>query len=133
MTDEVLSAFEAEGLLVAQWVSPVARPKGRVRVRSLPVLRSALQLPMGARLAGLFQRTTAEVAAGQSEQLHLDAVQNPQTLTEDAILRIHAGQFAPYLLCSLHLAGALAALDDTGQGRITQAGTPHPQPANPGP
>ncbi|MER8160197.1 polyprenyl synthetase family protein [Streptomyces sp. NPDC094472] len=90
----------------------------------LPILRTALPQPLRVRLAELFQHTTALVAAGQTEQLHLDTRQDPGRVTEADILRIHAGQFAPYLLCSLHLAGALAELDDADLDRITEAGIP---------
>lgn len=51
-------------------------------------------------------------------------MQDPQAVTQDTILRIHSGQFAPYLLCSLHLAAALAEHDDTVLERITEAGLP---------
>ncbi|MBI0293232.1 polyprenyl synthetase family protein [Streptomyces sp. PRKS01-29] len=83
----------------------------------LPILRSALPAPIRVRLSELFQHTTALVAAGQTEQLHLDVCQDPGRVTEADILRVHAGQFAPYLLCSLHLAGALAGLDDADLDR----------------
>ncbi|MER6145940.1 polyprenyl synthetase family protein [Streptomyces sparsogenes] len=90
----------------------------------LPILRTGLPAPTRARLAELLQHTTALVAAGQTEQLHLDSRQDPGSVTEADILRIHAGQFAPYLLCSLHLAGALAGLDDAALDHITEAGIP---------
>lgn len=90
----------------------------------LPILRTTLPEAVRVRLAELFQHTTALVAAGQTEQLRLDARQDPGHVTEADILRIHAGQFAPYLLCSLHLAGALAGLDDADLDRITEAGIP---------
>ncbi|MFI0769242.1 polyprenyl synthetase family protein [Streptomyces sp. NPDC021218] len=90
----------------------------------LPILRSTLPAPTRVRLSELFQHTTALVAAGQTEQLHLDVRQDPGRVTEADILRIHAGQFAPYLLCSLHLAGALAGLDDAALDRITDACVP---------
>ena len=93
-------------------------------IAPLPILRCELPPGLRARLTEIVQRTTAEVAAGQTEQLHLDAVQDPRTVTQDAILRIHSGQFAPYLLCSLHLAAALAEHDDTFLERIAGAGIP---------
>jgi len=93
-------------------------------IAPLPILRSTLPASLRARLTEIVQRTTAEVAAGQTEQLHLDAVQDPQTVSQDTILRVHSGQFAPYLLCSLHLAAALAEHDDTVLERITEAGIP---------
>jgi geranylgeranyl pyrophosphate synthase len=93
-------------------------------IAPLPILRSALPAGLRARLTEIVQRTTAEVAAGQTEQLHLDAVQDPRAVTQDTILRIHSGQFSPYLLCSLHLAAALAEHDDTVLERVTEAGIP---------
>lgn len=90
----------------------------------LPILHTSLPAPLRSRLAELFQHTTAHVAAGQTEQLHLDVRQDPEAVTEADILRIHAGQFAPYLLCSIQLAAALAGLDDDALHHITQAGTP---------
>ncbi|TLQ38953.1 polyprenyl synthetase family protein [Streptomyces marianii] len=90
----------------------------------LPILQTSLPSPLRARLAELFQHTTAHVAAGQTEQLHLDVRQDPEAVSEADILRIHAGQFAPYLLCSIQLAAALAGLDDDALHRITQAGIP---------
>ena len=89
----------------------------------LPILRCGLPASVRARLTDLFQHTTSLVAAGQTEQLHLDTVQDPADVTEADILRIHAGQFAPYLLCSVHLAAALAGLEPA-LDRITEAGTP---------
>ncbi|WP_405968997.1 polyprenyl synthetase family protein [Streptomyces sp. NBC_00988] len=91
-------------------------------IAPLPILRSALPSGLRARLTEIVQRTTAEVASGQTEQLHLDAVQDPQAVTQDTILRVHSGQFAPYLLCSLHLAAALVEHDNTVLERITEAG-----------
>ncbi|WP_351230109.1 polyprenyl synthetase family protein [Streptomyces sp. NPDC002133] len=90
----------------------------------LPILHTSLPAPLRARLAELFQHTTALVAAGQTEQLHLDVRQDPEAVSEADILRIHAGQFAPYLLCSIQLSAALAGLDDDALHRITQAGLP---------
>nr|WSZ97725.1 polyprenyl synthetase family protein [Streptomyces sp. NBC_00857] len=90
----------------------------------LPILRSGLPGSVRSRLCELFQANTALVAAGQIEQLHLDVRRDPNTVSEDEILRIHAGQFAPYLMCSIHLAGALAGLGDTALARITEAGVP---------
>lgn len=90
----------------------------------LPILQTSLHAPLRSRLAELFQHTTAHVAAGQTEQLRLDVRQDPEAVNEADILRIHAGQFAPYLLCSIHLAAALAGLDDDALHRITEAGVP---------
>ncbi|MFE4540286.1 polyprenyl synthetase family protein [Streptomyces scopuliridis] len=90
----------------------------------LPILRSGLPGSVQSRLCELFQANTALVAAGQIEQLHLDVRREPNTVSEDEILRIHAGQFAPYLMCSIHLASALAGLGDTTLARITEAGVP---------
>lgn len=93
-------------------------------VAPLPILRSGLPAPVRARLAELFQATSALVAAGQTEQLHLDVCQDLTEVTETDILRTHAGQFAPYLMCSILLAGALAELDDTALARVLEAGLP---------
>ncbi|WP_162793770.1 polyprenyl synthetase family protein [Streptomyces paludis] len=90
----------------------------------LPILGSGLPGSVRSRLCELFQANTALVAAGQIEQLHLDVRRDPNTVGENEILRIHAGQFAPYLMCSIHLAGALAGLGDTALARITEAGVP---------
>ncbi|MEU8828841.1 polyprenyl synthetase family protein [Streptomyces sp. NPDC048636] len=88
----------------------------------LPLLRSGIPAHLRIRLTDLFQDTTALVAAGQTEQLDLDRIRSAVEVTEADILRIHSGQFAPYLLCSLQLAAALAGLEDTVINRIVRAG-----------
>ncbi|MBY8889298.1 polyprenyl synthetase family protein [Streptomyces sp. PTM05] len=85
----------------------------------LPLLRSALPATTRLKLTDIFTATTAQVAAGQTEQLHLDTAVAPEEVTEDDILRVHAGQFAPYLLCSLHLALALAGHRAVHRDRVT--------------
>ncbi|MDN3059386.1 polyprenyl synthetase family protein [Streptomyces sp. SRF1] len=90
----------------------------------LPLLRSGLPDPLRVRLTDLFQHTTALVAAGQTEQLDLDTRKDALEVTEADILRVHGGQFGPYLLCSLQLAAALAGLDHSDIDRITRAGLP---------
>ncbi|MGW4237586.1 polyprenyl synthetase family protein [Streptomyces sp. NPDC004749] len=95
-----------------------------VGMAPLPILRSDLPGSVRSRLCELFQANTALVAAGQIEQLHLDVRRNPNSVSEDEILRIHAGQFAPYLMCSIQLAGARVGLGGTALARITEAGVP---------
>ncbi|MFE2032579.1 polyprenyl synthetase family protein [Streptomyces scopuliridis] len=90
----------------------------------LPIVRSNLPAAVRARLCELFQANSALVAAGQIEQLHLDVCRDVTTVREADILRIHALQFVPYLMCSIELAGTLAGLDHTVLSRMTKAGIP---------
>nr|WSZ96835.1 polyprenyl synthetase family protein [Streptomyces sp. NBC_00857] len=93
-------------------------------VAPLPILRSALPAPVQSRLCELFQVNTSLVSAGQIQQLHLDVRQDPTVVSENDILRTHAGQFVPYLMCSIQLAGELAGLDNAALAHVTEAGSP---------